>query len=115
MGDDGAGKLVVHEPMYQVGGVAHPLIWNSARKISIQPEFAIYLRIKGTIGFRQEPLPPIRVLLTDLTGLRPATPTGPVIIPDHLHFAHVSESAGLYQVMGRARVRFAAMLRANLH
>src|SRR3984957_1717751 len=101
--------------MDQVDAVAHPLVWNSAGKLLVQPELKIKLRIEGTIRLVHQPGAPVRVLLADLLYFRTSAPTWPMIVPGDFVFADVSQGATADEIAYRDLVRLAAVLRANLH
>src|SRR5579872_2090584 len=101
--------------MYDVDGVAHPLVRNAAGKLPVQTKLKISLRIKGPLGLGHQPGLPICVLLPDLLYLRPPAPTWTVIIPDDLHLAYITEGSAPRYVMSRDLVRLAPMLCAHLH
>src|SRR5205823_13168521 len=112
--NNSARKVVVHEPVDKVRGVAHPLVRNAAGEFLVEAEFAIDLRIKWTIRFGHQPFAPVGVRFADLLGLLASTPTWPMIIPDNLDFAHVTQRPALHDIARSCGIWFAAMLRAHL-
>src|SRR5207248_3196597 len=114
VGDDGARKVLIHEPVRQVDAVAHPLVGDAARELLVKAEFEIELRVKGSVGLGQEPLAPVRILLADLLNLRATAPARAVVVPNDFDLADVAQRPAPDRLARRPRIKLAAMLRADL-
>src|SRR2546426_12184173 len=107
---DGTGKAVVHEPMHKVRGVTHPLVRNAAGEFSVQAKFTIDLGIEWAIRLSEQPLTPVSVLFSDQFRFFASTPSGTMVVPHNLHFAHLPESSALHHFASGFGIGFATVL-----
>src|SRR5208283_872015 len=112
--DDGAGRVLVSEPVDQIDGVAHPLIGDAAGEFLVEAKFAIEARVERAHGLVEEPALPVRIGFAELGDFRASAPARAMIIPDNFNFRDVAEFAAPDQGVSEFLVRLAAMLRANL-
>src|SRR6516165_11295265 len=99
VGDDRPWKAVLHEPMHEVDGMAHPLIGDAARELAIQPKLTINLGIKRPIRFGQKPFAPVGILFpNEFRHIAPSLSRA-MVVPDNLDLTYFPEYATLYQIV----------------
>src|SRR2546421_158667 len=77
--------------MNQVASVTQPLIKHATGKFFVEAKFQIYMRVKWTVRFSEQPAFPIRVLLAEAGG-----PLVKPLLPLHIFvFQHFRRDAGV--------------------
>src|SRR5215472_3759059 len=110
--DDGMRKAHLHEVVAKVDAMAHPLVGDAARELSVETKFKVKLRIERSVGLGHQPSAPIGVLFANHFYLRAPPPARPVIVPHNLILGDITKYTGADQIAHGTQIRFAAVLRA---